>query len=311
MIKSLTVVNYLGEKLKITLSEADPAHGLLIKEITGIGPAGAILNFSDYASNDGSEENSARLDKRPIQIILLFTDAAGNTIEEARHNSYRFFPTKKSVRLIFETDTRTIYTEGKVEHNVPIVFSDKEATTIDIQCGDPYFYKYNTGKDTETVELMSVLPAFHFGENGELETPFEVGSYISSGGQLIETINYNGDCETGFIAKVKFIGTVTGDIMLSRYGSQEFFRVKTDVLTELIGHSPSNGDELVFCTEPERNYAKFIQNGREINVLNAIDLVNSTWLTLHPGENVFVYAVLSGQDYTQLSITYKTRYQGV
>lgn len=311
MIKSLTVVNHLGEKLKITLTEADPAHGLLIKEITGIGPADAILNFSDYASNDGSEFNSAKLDKRPIQLTLLLTEEGGITIEQARHNTYRMFPTKKQVRLIFETDTRTVYIDGRVEHNIPVVFTDKEAVTVDIQCGDPYFYKYEEGKNSEVVELMSVLPAFHFESDGELETPFEVGTYGYDTGQIIETIDYEGECETGFIGRIKFIGTIIGDIVLSRYHSQEFFQIKLDKLTALVGSAPTAGDEIVFCTELERNYAKFIRDGHEINILNAIDLVQSTWLILNPGENTFVYAVLAGQDYTQLSITYKTRYQGV
>ena len=63
MIKSLTVTNYRGSKLKIVLDEAEPSHGLIINNITGIGPSDANLNYSDYASNDGSEFNSARLEK--------------------------------------------------------------------------------------------------------------------------------------------------------------------------------------------------------------------------------------------------------
>lgn len=312
MIKSLTVVNHLGEKLKITLTEADPAHGLIIKEITGIGPADAILNHSDYASNDGSEFNSARLDIRPIQITLLFTNEAGNTIEEARHNSYRYFQTKKPVRLIFETDTRTICIDGRVEHNQPIIFSDKEATSIDIKCSDPYFYKYSDGLDTDYVDLLSVMPAFQFESDGELENPFEVGRYISDGA-LIQTIEYAGECETGFVANIRFVGPITGDLVLSRYGvDSEYFKIDLAKLTALNGGiAPVSGDELVFCTEPERNYMKFIHDGTEINALNAVDLVNSTWLLLNPGENTFVYAISDGNDNTQLRLTYKTRYQGV
>lgn len=310
MIKSLTVVNYRGEKLKITLTEADPAHGLLIKDITGIGPADAILNSSDYASNDGSEFNSARLDKRSIQIVFLLTTEGGITIEQARHNAYRLFQNKKQVKLIFETDTRTISIDGRVEHNQPVIFSDKETVTVDIQCFDPYFYKYSTHGDKETVDLMAVSPAFHFEQDGELETPFEVGIYGYDSGQIIETIDYEGEAENGFIGTIKFVGSIIGDIVLSRYQSTEYFKIDLTKLTAM-GLTPANGDEIVFCTEPERNYAKIIQNGIETNILNAVDLAGSTWLLLYPGENTFVYAVTEGSDYTQLSISYKTRYQGV
>lgn len=311
MIKSLTVVNYRGEKLKVTLTEADPAHGLLIKDITGLGPADAVLNASEYASNDGSEFNSARLESRSIQITFLLTNEAGNTIEQARHNTYKFFPTKRPVRLIFETDERTTYIDGRVEHNVPTVFTDKESATIDIKCFDPYFYKYSEdGNSEEVLEFMSVSPAFHFEEDGSLETPFEVGRYGYDGGSIIDTVQYEGDSETGFIFKIRFIGSILGDIVLSRYHSTEYFKIDLAKLTALVG-APGAGDEIEISTYQDHNYAKIIQNGVETNILNAVDLAGSTWLLLYPGENTFVYAITEGPDYTQFSISYKTRYQGV
>ena len=309
MIKSLTVVNYLGEKLKVTLTEADPAHGLLIKDITGIGPADAVLNSSDYASNDGSEFNSARLESRNIQIVFLLTNEAGNTIEQARHNTYRMFPTKRPVKLIFETDERTSYIEGRVEHNTPTVFTDKESVTIDVKCFNPYFYRYSDTGGSEAVEFMTVSPAFHFEEDGELETPFEVGTY-GYDESIIDTVKYEGDVEDGFLLNIKFIGTIIGDIVLARYHSDEYFKIDLAKLTALVG-TPGVGDEIEISTYQDHNYAKIIQNGIETNILNAIDLVGSTWLLLYPGENTFVYAITDGQDYTQFTLTHKTKYQGV
>ena len=310
MIKSLTIVNHRGEQLKVTLTEADPAHGLLIKDITGIGPSDAVLNYSDYASNDGSEFNSARLDKRSIQITFLLTNEGGISIEQARHNTYKYFPTKKPVKLIFETDERTIYIDGRVEHNTPTVFSDKEAVVIDVTCGDPYFYKYNENNSEEVLEFMMISPAFHFESDGELETPFEVGRYGYNSGSITDTIQYEGDSETGFLLKIKFIGTIIGDIILSRYNSTEYFKIDLAKLTALVG-APASGDEIEISTYRDHNYAKITQNGVETNILNAIDLEHSTWLVLEPGENTFTYAITEGSDYTQFSISYKAKYQGV
>lgn len=311
MIKSLTIVNYLGEKLKVTLTEADPAHGLLIKDITGIGPADAVLNSSDYATNDGSEPNSARLENRSIQIIFLLTTEGNITIEQARHNAYRMFPTKKDVRLIFETDTRTVYIDGRVQRNTPAIFSDKETVTVDIKCDDPYFYKYDGASNSNSLELMAVSPAFHFESEGELETPFEVGTY-GYDDSIIETINYEGEADAGFIATIRIVGTIIGDIILSRYHTNSFFKIDLNKLLTLINaESLSAGDEITFSTDPKHNYAKIIRNGVETNILNAVDLENSEWLLLYPGENTFVYSISEGDDLTQLTITYKTLYQGV
>ncbi len=314
MIKSLTIVNHLGEKLKVTLTEADPAHGLLIKDITGLGPADATLNSSDYATNDGSEPNSARLENRSIQIIFLLTNEGGCSIEQARHNTYRMFPTKKDVKLIFETDTRTLYAKGRVQRNTPVVFSDKETVTIDIKCDDPYFYKLNdNGFDDNTAEILTVQPALEFVRDsngmGELEEPYEVGRYASSAGTIVPII-YEGEVENGFIADIKITGAVLGDITLSRYQTNEYFKIDRSKLISLVG-SLTAGDEIIFCTEQKHNYAKIIKDGVETNILNAIDLEHSTWLVLNPGENVFVYAISEGDDHTQVTLTYKAIFQGV
>ena len=54
MIKSLTVRNYIGEKITITLTDADPDHGLYVKSMTGLGPPKAVINTSEFAVIDGN-----------------------------------------------------------------------------------------------------------------------------------------------------------------------------------------------------------------------------------------------------------------
>lgn len=323
MIKSVTVINHRGETCKIVLSESDPAHGLLITKITGIGPGDAIINTSDFATNDGSEFNSARLSYRSIQLtIVLSDDNDVMTIEKARHNSYKYFPLKRQVRLIFETDDRHLYIDGRVANNEPTIFTEKskrESITVDITCPDPYFYKYIPGTDSrEVVDIMVVNPAFEFTETevetdeyqGELENPYEVGEY-SAPGDLVKTIPYDGEVEAGFEARIRLVGELQGDIILSRYGvTGEYFRIDKDKLIALTG-GLNNGDEIVFSTDPKLCYCKIIQNGIETNVLNAVDLDNSTWLLLYPGNNTFQYAVIDGLDYTRLTIIYKTLFIGV
>ena len=54
MIKSVTITNYLGESVKITLAEDDPEHGMIISSITGLGPPKANVSMTDLATMDGS-----------------------------------------------------------------------------------------------------------------------------------------------------------------------------------------------------------------------------------------------------------------
>lgn len=335
MIKSVTAINYRGETCTIVLSEPDPAHGLLITNITGIGPGDATINTSDYATNDGSEFNSARLSARSIQITLLLSDDNDvMTIEKARHNAYRYFPTKKQVRLIFEIDEGLIYIDGRVEKNDPTVFSKNESLTIDIKCSDPYFYKYipGTKNSEEHLDILSVAPAFEFVETprtatttsiltgqiisivtdyvGVLETPYEVGTYTSST-DLYGIIDYDGDVENGFDGSVEMVGELQGDIVIQRYNSNEYFKIDKLKLEALVGDTIDTGDKILFSTDEKHCYCKIIKDGIETNCLNAVDLEGSTWLLLYPGENIFIYRITDGIDNTQLTITYKTKFQGV
>ena len=53
MLKTMTVTNFLGESVVINLRDNEPEHGLIIKEIDGLGPPHAVINMSDYATDDG------------------------------------------------------------------------------------------------------------------------------------------------------------------------------------------------------------------------------------------------------------------
>lgn len=324
MIKSLTVTNYLGKSLKITLSEAEPSHGLLIKNITGIGPADASLNFSDYATNDGSEFNSARLDKRSIQITLMPIETFDITVEKARHNSYVYFPTKKQVRLIFETDERTLYCYGRVEHNTPDIFQQQEIITIDIVCEDPYFYKIVNGFEETHEEFAMINPAFsseytHPDDptDESLSTYFtnednpilEFGTYSTTDVLTRDLLN-EGDVEAGLLIRINFNGGINGDIHIVN-NPQDQIIIDTSEVEELLGDYIGAGDVIEISTDPKYRYAKITHNGIETNILNALNFDTITWIVLYPGDNIVSYYVDSGNDNTEATFIYKTLYLGV
>lgn len=324
MIKSMMVTNYRGKSLEVTLSEAEPSHGLLIKNITGLGPSDAILNYSDFASNDGSEFNSARLEKRPIQITFMLTANENTTVEEARHRTYVYFPTKKQVRLVFKTDTRTLYCYGRVEHNTPDIFQKQELEVIDIVCGDPYFYKYTDGGEDKSVDISLVTGAFSSEySNPEDETDESLDTYFtnegtpnlefgkySSSGILTENLINEGDVETGFEVDIYFGGAIDGNIVISN-SSQEMIRIKTSKIEELLGREIAAGDVIHLSTDPKRRYLNIVSGGQTYNILNALDFDNLTWLYLNPGDNLISYYVDSGLDNTQATYRYKTLYIGI
>lgn len=325
MLKSVTITNHLGKSLKVTLSEAEPSHGLLIKSITGIGPADATVNMSDYATNDGSEFNSARLDKRSIQITFMLVATDDCTVEQARHNTYAYFQPKKQVRLLFETDERSLYCYGRVEHNSPDIFQKQELATIDILCPDPYFYKItDEGQEDDVVEMSIISPAFSSEylnpDNDSDETlktfstetdtqNLETGKYISEG--VVQNVFLNtGDVDTSFDCIIRFNGGIEGNIIIANE-KQEQIKIKSPVVEELIGTIIAPGDELHLSTNPKRRYLTLVKNGEEINVLNALDFDTLTWFSIPPGDSIINYYIDAGNDNTEASFSFKTLYLGV
>ena len=158
MIRSVTVVNQLGEML--TMELRNPwRSGFNITNITGIGAPKGVINSTAVAPGDGDLFNSARADKRNIVFSISFVEIP--TIEAARHLSYKMFPVKQMVTLIFEMDTRTAIISGWVESNEPDIFSQKEGCQISILCMDPYFYAIGE-HIPQVTDLNSIEPMFEF-----------------------------------------------------------------------------------------------------------------------------------------------------
>ena len=158
MIRAVTVTNYLGESKRFELAFPEES-GFAVQSISGLGPSKADVNMTEISTNDGSLYNSARVNSRNIvmSLKLMFNPQ----IEDARHDSYKYFPIKKKVSLLVETDNRICETYGYVESNEPDIFSRDETTQISIVCPDPYFY--SAGPDgVNTTIFYGVEPRFVF-----------------------------------------------------------------------------------------------------------------------------------------------------
>lgn len=166
MIKSITAINYLGEGLELELT-APEKSGLYVQSVTGIGGNKATINTTDLASDDGGIFSSARAETRNIVLTLGMFDWKKNypnwSIEDARHLTYKIFPKKKGVTLVFKTDNRTTYIDGYVESNEPDIFTERETTQISIICPDPNFY--STSSDSSYMGAVQKLFKFPFENN--------------------------------------------------------------------------------------------------------------------------------------------------
>ena len=307
MIYSIVVTNYLGDRIKLELGKPD-VSGFLIKSITGLGPAKANVNTTEVSTNDGSLFNSARLSQRNIVLDMVFINTVyGESIEDLRQKSYKYFPLKKSVELTIETDNRYVKTTGYVESNEPNIFSSQEGTQISIICPDPYFY--SAGEDGNNVtNFYSIDPIFEFPfSNESLDEPLLVFGEIQIKTEGV--ITYHGDSEIGVMIYIHAIGPAT-NINIYNTETREVTRINTEKISSLTGKGIVASDDIVINTAKGEKSITLIREGVSYNILNCLDK-NTDWFTLAKGDNIFAFTADSGVTNLQFRVENKVIYEGV
>ena len=290
MIKSVTIQNYLGEKIVLELTRPEKS-GFIIKSIDGLGPPGANINTTQVSTNDGGIFNSARLKERNIVLKLQFYESDTESIEDLRQKTYKYFPEKKNLTFLIETDNRILKAEGYTEKNEPIIFSQTEECVISILCPDPNFYSAGEDGITETV-FFGIEAAFEFPfENNSLTEPLLKFGIIQH--QTENIITYKGDSETGITITIHAIGEAS-NITVYNTGTREQMAIDTITISTRKGHKRIT----------------LHRGGRETNILNCLKK-GCNWFTLAKGDNIFAYTAEYGSSNLQFRISNMIVYNGV
>lgn len=307
MIYSLAVTNFLGDRIRLELGKPENT-GFLIKSITGLGPVKANVNTTEVATNDGSMFNSARLSQRNIVIQMVFVNSIyGEDIEEIRQKSYKYFPIKKNVELVIETDNRYVRTTGYIESNEPDIFSKQEGTQISIICPDPYFYSASEDGNNVT-DFYSIDPMFEFPfSNESLTEPLLVFGEIQIKTEGV--ITYTGDSEIGVMIYIHAIGPAE-HINIYNTETREVMTIDTVKLEKLTGRGLIAGDDIIINTLKGEKSIILVRSGVSYNILNCLDK-NTDWFTLVKGDNIFAFTADSGVTNLQFRIENKVIYEGV
>lgn len=301
MIEAVTVINDQGDFCRMELRNPEKS-GFLITSIDGIGPADANVSITELSANDGGVFNSARIKTRNILLNLAFLP--NPTIEDTRLSTYRYFPLKKWVTLLFETDNRNLLIDGVVEKNDPDIFSENESTQISILCPDPFF----RSEATSYTNFAGVVPAFEFPfSNESLDEPLIEFSLI----ELSHTkeIVYLGDADVGVTIKIHILGPV-GNISIYNLDTQESMVLDVSKVAKIVGSSIKALDDIVITTMTGKKTVTFIRDGISYNILNALDR-DAAWFKLSKGINVFGYSAVTGDENLRFMLENEVLYEGV
>ena len=304
MIKSITVTNYLGDSIKLELARPE-LSGFVVESITGLGPGKATINTTAISTTDGSLYNSARASNRNIVIGLKYLWK--DSVEDVRQLSYKYFPLKKKLNLVIETDNRISQIDGYVESNDPNIFSNQEGSDISIICPYPFFYSAE-GDGMQTTVFSGIEPMFEFPFSNESITE----NLLNMGEIQNKTENvvvYNGDVETGVVITIHAIGDAT-DVAIYNVLTREVMRIDTTKLAAFTGEGITDGDDIIISTIQGEKSVTLIRDGVTTNILNCMDK-NADWFILSKGDNIFTYTAATGATNLQFKIENRLVYEGV
>lgn len=258
LLNRVMAVNVQGDILELPLDET--ATDFVVQEIQGLGPAKATLVSSGFASIDGAQFHTSRLEPRNIIVKLGLAPAqVTKSVYDLRAELYGFFMPKTEVLLRFnifnpQTDSfiernRIFEIKGRIESFEVSQFVKDPTVDLSVMCFKPAF------EDPET----TVFEGFTVDDLTEVE------------------LDYKGNINTGFLFSIFPNRTVNDFAIYQRPSNQKLYSVMYN--DQLI-----NEDELRISSERGNKYVHLVRDAVEMTRLYSLS-PQSNWLELHPGPN--------------------------
>lgn len=302
MIKSMSITNDLGEKIKIKLGEPWET-GLVIKQIDGLGPVKANVNMTNYATIDGGRFNSSRINERNIVFDLIFY---GVDAEKIRLVTYKYLNVKTDVTLEFELDYHEVSIKGHVESNEPDIFSKQESTQVSIICPNPFF----AGEIIES-NGNNVTPMFEFPFSNPSLTDNLIEFGMIDPNKKIQFI-YDGNANNGVEIDVTINGDVS-NLTIYKENTNMIIPIDTTKLGDIIGDGSNKFykyDYIRILTYKGSKSIILFRNGKKYNIIGALPLFIN-WIETNRGINAFNYIAESGKDNVKVYVKTQNLYNGI
>lgn len=274
MLRGFQATSTRGGTLELLLG--DISKGYVIKSIDGLDPVKANIVSSSSANEDGEQYQAARREKRNIIIkIGLDGDFVVGGVRKLRRDLYaQFFPKSETALRFLSDDEGPLDISGRVESFEAPLFTEEPEATISILCFNPDF-----------VDPTNVI-----------ETGFS--NWTTPTRQSIE---YDGDVETGFLLRINIDRAVTSVGIYST--PLDGVDRKMDITGSFI-----NGDTLEISTIAGEKRVYLIRGGVASSVLYGLSSF-SDWINLYPGVNQFRVAIEGAA--IPYSLIYTTKYGGL
>ena len=237
-----------------------------------------------------------RIEARDIDVVGHINTRDKAQTLELRRRMLKIFNPELSATLVYEyggfkraIDCRA-YGEPKILKKEVLYEFD-----LQIECLNPFWREEEETKE----DIASWVAAWHFPCVIEKDSTKSMIYGYRAESVIVDCYN-EGDVSTGMRIRFTALGTVSNPILLN-VDTEEFIQINATMKT---------GDVIEINTKYGSKGAKLIRDGVETDYFRYID-VDSTFMQLAIGDNMFRYDAASGVNSLEVSIFYSKEFLGV
>lgn len=292
-IEKLTYTNERGES--ITFSRASPYH-VNFKDVSGLSDVRNAIYSINSMGQDGDTYLGNRIESRDIEIVGFIKERDKTELQALRRSMNRILNPQYTATLTYEFGSfkRVI---GCTIDNAPAFVRKPifEQFTVQLTCLNPFWRE-----EAETREDIATWI-------GGFEFPVPDGLQLFEGWQigyrqpsLIVNVYNSGDVKAGIRIDFRALGAVTNPQLLN-VDTQEYIKLNLEMQA---------GDVLTVSTGYGEKSVTLKRGGVTSDAFRYLD-VDSSYLQLAVGDNLFRYSAAANTENLEVSIYHNNFFLGV
>lgn len=292
--ESLTYVNARGET--IVFGIGSKFHVNVQKDVTGISDLTNTIYSTNSMGQHGDTFAGNRIEPREIEIIGKIRETGKDTQLALRRQALKILNPELNGTLYYKYGDFLRKITAKVKESPRFTHPElSQEFSIVFKCLDPFWRE-----DLDQRKDVASWLADWFFPTAILEDDPDSMIYGHRETSVIVDVYNDGHVATGMKIYFKAMGAVTGPSLFNM-NTREYMKVD---------YSMQAGDVIVVDTSYGNKGITLQRGGQEINLYRYMD-VDSTFMQLDIGDNVFRYDADDGLTNLEVTVYYAQKYLGV
>lgn len=291
--EKLTYTNERGDSLVLGVNSV--YHCNVSKDVSGLTEIDNTLYTTNSMGQHGDTYVGMRINARTITASGYINERDKARAIELRRAALKILNPELKGTLTYTYKDFVKVIECRVD--APEFYKKKVLTQYDLtfKCYNPFFKDEQETKE----EIASWVAAWEFPTDIEQDDKESMIFGYREESVIVDCYN-KGDVKTGMRVVFSALGTIVNPVLLN-VDTGEYIQINTTMQT---------GDLIEVNTEYGNKGVTLTRDGNTVDYFRYLD-VDSTFLQLAIGDNIYRYDAGSGVDNLEVSIYYKPEYLGV